>query len=142
VSRALSCWNTKNSVPETCRMSGNSICFNKKNVFPMQLTSQQQTGKKTISSDTFKIGLCAIFAIGQPCAKIFSKVWCATFFWDTVYIQGGQKKLSHILLSISSKILTVFQTFFTCTFCGKFVINWLLRIPPHLNYVATLPCEI
>jgi len=27
-----------------------------------------------------------IFAIGQPCAKIFSKVWCATFFWDTVYI--------------------------------------------------------
>jgi len=27
-----------------------------------------------------------IFAIGQLCAKIFSKVWCATFFWDTVYI--------------------------------------------------------
>ena len=27
-----------------------------------------------------------IFAIGQPCAKIFSKVWCATFFWDTVYL--------------------------------------------------------
>jgi len=26
-----------------------------------------------------------IFAIGQPCAKIFSKVWCVTFFWDTVY---------------------------------------------------------
>jgi len=21
-----------------------------------------------------------IFAIGQPCVKIFSKVWCATFF--------------------------------------------------------------
>jgi len=92
----------------------------------MQLTSKQQTGKKTISSDTFKIFavfvhaqlpiwcmlirqvaaigtlkiktlitlLCSliltpvaveIFAIGQPCAKIFSKVWCATFFWDTVY---------------------------------------------------------
>jgi len=27
-------------------MSGNSICFNKKNGFPMQLTSKQQTGKK------------------------------------------------------------------------------------------------
>jgi len=27
-----------------------------------------------------------IFAIGQSCAKIFCKVWCATFFWDTVYI--------------------------------------------------------
>jgi len=27
-----------------------------------------------------------IFAIGQPCAKIYRKVWCATFIWDTVYI--------------------------------------------------------
>jgi len=26
-----------------------------------------------------------IFAIGQPCAKIFRKVRCA-IFWDTVYI--------------------------------------------------------
>jgi len=26
-----------------------------------------------------------IFAIGQPCAKMFRKVWCATFFWDMVY---------------------------------------------------------
>jgi len=44
-------------------MSGNSICFNKKNGFPMQLISKQQTGKKTISSDTFKI--CAVFENAQ-----------------------------------------------------------------------------
>jgi len=26
-----------------------------------------------------------IFAIGQPCAKIFSKVWCATFLRHGVH---------------------------------------------------------
>jgi len=29
---------------------------------------------------------------------------------------------------------------FTGTFLGKFVIKWILKIPPHLAYVATL-CE-
>jgi len=38
--------------------------------------------------------------------------------------------------------LTDFQFFFTGTFCGKFVINKLPCIPPHLNCVATLPCEL
>jgi len=37
--------------------------------------------------------------------------------------------------------LTDFQNFFTAAFCEKFVVKWLLNIPPppHLNYVATLP---
>jgi len=24
---------------------------------------------------------------------------------------------------------------------GNFVVKWILEIPPHLAYVATLPCE-
>jgi len=30
-----------------------------------------------------------------------------------------------------------------CTgrFLGKFVVKWILKIPPHLAYVAPLPCE-
>ena len=24
---------------------------------------------------------------------------------------------------------------------GKFAVKWILKIPPHLAYVATLPCE-
>ena len=24
---------------------------------------------------------------------------------------------------------------------GKFAVNWILKIPPHLTHVATLPCE-
>jgi len=39
------------------------------------------------------------------------------------------------------QILTDFKNSFTGTLCGKFAINWLLIIPPHLNSVATLPCE-
>jgi len=30
---------------------------------------------------------------------------------------------------------------FTGRFLGKIVVKWILKIPPHLAYVATLPCE-
>jgi len=26
-------------------------------------------------------------------------------------------------------------------FLGKFAVKWIIKIPPHLTYVATLPCE-
>jgi len=29
----------------------------------------------------------------------------------------------------------------TGRFFGKFVVKWILKIPPHLAYVATLPRE-
>jgi len=29
----------------------------------------------------------------------------------------------------------------TGRFLGKFAVKWILKIPPHLAYVATLPCE-
>jgi len=34
-----------------------------------------------------------------------------------------------------------FTMFFTGRFLGKFAVKWLLKIAPHLAYVATLPCE-
>jgi len=37
--------------------------------------------------------------------------------------------------------MTDFKNSYTGTLCGKFAIKWLLTIPPHLNSVATLPCE-
>jgi len=30
---------------------------------------------------------------------------------------------------------------FTGAFLGTFVVKWILKLPPHLAYVATLPCE-
>jgi len=29
----------------------------------------------------------------------------------------------------------------TGRFLGKFAVKWILKIQPHLAYVATLPCE-
>ena len=29
----------------------------------------------------------------------------------------------------------------TGRFLGKFAVKWILKVPPHLSYVATLPCE-
>jgi len=39
-------------------------------------------------------------------------------------------------------MLIDFQYVFTGTFCKKFVIKWLLTIPPQLNCVATLPATL
>jgi len=35
-----------------------------------------------------------------------------------------------------------FEKKITTTLCEKFALTQLLNIPPHLNCVATLPCEI
>jgi len=37
--------------------------------------------------------------------------------------------------------LNVFTIFYTERFLSKFAVKCLLKIPPHLAYVATLPCE-
>jgi len=34
-----------------------------------------------------------------------------------------------------------FKIFFTGRFCNKLAVKWILIIPLHLAYVATLPCE-
>ena len=39
-------------------------------------------------------------------------------------------------------MLTDFQNSFTGRLTGKFATKSYLNIPPHLKYVATLPCEI
>ena len=37
--------------------------------------------------------------------------------------------------------LNRFKKSFTGRFLGKFAVKWILEVPPHLAYVATLPCE-
>ena len=37
--------------------------------------------------------------------------------------------------------LNLLKKFFTGRFLGKFAVKRILKIPPHLVYVATLPCE-
>jgi len=55
-----------------------------------------------------------------------------------VIYSGINVQVGHILLSISSPNIDRFSIFFTGTFCGKFVINYLLSIPPHCRVYAYL----
>jgi len=52
----------------------------------------------------------------------------------------GQKSGARLMIIILSKF-NRFQKFSTARFLGKFVVKWILKIPPDLAYVATLPCE-
>jgi len=45
-------------------------------------------------------------------------------------------KLMTIILSNLNRLKN-----FTGRFLSRFVFKWILTIPPHLAYVATLPCE-
>jgi len=52
----------------------------------------------------------------------------------------GQTR-AHRLKIIICQILTDLKNVFTGRFFGKFAVKWILKIPPHLAYVATLPRE-
>jgi len=53
---------------------------------------------------------------------------------------GWAKKAGHRLTTIIWSNLKRLKKF-TGKFYGKFAVKWILKIPPHLVYVATLPCE-
>jgi len=44
-------------------------------------------------------------------------------------------------MTIILSILTDFRIFFTERFLVKLAVKWTLKIPLHLAFVATLPCE-
>jgi len=56
-------------------------------------------------------------------------------------LQGAPKKRGHRLMTASLSILNRFRIFFTGRFLGKFSVKWMSTVPPHLAYVAALPCE-
>jgi len=53
----------------------------------------------------------------------------------------SQKNMPPYFCPYLRQILTDYKNSFTGTLCRKFAIKWLLSIPPHLNSIATLPCE-
>jgi len=56
------------------------------------------------------------------------------------YIQGGPKKWGHRLMTIILSDLNRFKKI-NGRFLGIFVVEWILKIPPQLAYVTTLPCK-
>jgi len=55
-------------------------------------------------------------------------------------IQRWPKKRGHRLVTIILSNLNRLKKF-TGRFLDKFAVKWILKIPSHLAYVATLPCE-
>ena len=65
------------------------------------------------------------------------------FCWhNRIKLHCVSKKQDTKLLPITSPNVNRFSKFFHWQFPGKFATNTYLNIPPHLKYVATLPCEI
>jgi len=57
-------------------------------------------------------------------------------------VEGRPKKWGHRVMTIITLLnLNRLKKILTGRFRGKFVVKWILKIPPHLAYVATLPCE-
>jgi len=54
---------------------------------------------------------------------------------------GWARNVGHRLMTIIVSNLKRFQKCFHWKFLGKFLVMWKLKIPPHLAYVTTLPCE-
>jgi len=60
---------------------------------------------------------------------------------DLTYLQGGPKTGPQTHDHNSVKSSPIYKFFFTGRFLGKFAVKRVLKILPHLAYVATLPCE-
>jgi len=66
----------------------------------------------------------------------------ASWLSSTLYVyRVGQRKRGHRLMIIILSNLNRFTKKFTGRFLGKFAVKRILKIAPHLAYVATLPCE-
>ena len=89
--------------------------------------------------------LCWLFDSSSTCTSCWA--WLVlTWGWPSlhgcmVYVQGWPKKWGHKLMAIILSNVNRFQNFFTGRFLGKFAINSLLKITPHLAYVGTLFCD-
>ena len=58
-----------------------------------------------------------------------------------VILQGGLRNGTTDSGPQFCQILTELQFFSLSRFLGKFTVKCILKIPPHVAYVATLPCE-
>ena len=56
------------------------------------------------------------------------------------YTRWAKKVPAKLMATILSN-LNQFQNSFTGRFCSKYAVEWLVRITPHLAYMATLPCK-
>ena len=61
------------------------------------------------------------------------------FFHDLHHVP---EKEDTKLVTITKSDINRFSNLFTGRLVNKFLVKWLLKTPPYLKGVATLPCEI
>jgi len=61
---------------------------------------------------------------------------------STTYVRRVSKKGATLIMAITLLILDRFAKFFTTEKSGKFLTKFVSDYPPHLKYVAALPCKI
>ena len=74
--------------------------------------------------------------------KIMTQVCLSLIIIIIVIITTLSQKRPTLSFALTLTNIDGFSNSFTDIFCGKFAISRLPNIPPHLNCVATLPCEI
>jgi len=62
--------------------------------------------------------------------------------FSSVVYRMAQKMTPFFLYALTSSILNDFQNYFIVRIRRKVLIILSLKIPPHLKYVATLPCKM
>ena len=60
---------------------------------------------------------------------------------NDMHYRVGNKNRRHRLVTIILSNLNRFRKKITRKFLGNFAVKRILKVPPHLAYIATLPCE-
>ena len=64
-----------------------------------------------------------------------------SIYYAIVELQGGPEKWGHRLMDTILSNPNRLKKIFAGIFLGKFVVKYILKIPPHLAHVATPPFE-
>jgi len=89
-----------------------------------------------VSEKNFKI-------IGEYFSMLQSKTWLsrALVRWVNTLQKHGKVHETNTFLSVALPNIHRFKTSFAHRLSNKLFLIWLLRTPPYLKHVATLPCN-
>jgi len=124
----LRCWQICSDLSRLLSTVGNSIHTTDATQLDSCIALVVHTGFNTTTATATVVSCC--------------KCWCCFCFCCYYYFYTvSQKNKTPNSCPYLRQILTYFQSSFTSTLSRKFAINCLLKIPPHLKRVATLPCK-
>ena len=152
------CWLVQynaQTMPYACIVWGvlcaGNICwgmfFGSQNVFCISWLETQRTAVATWSTCfMLQREACALYMTTQQLSRSGGgkswtrkqNVWTIVTYTCTLCL----KNVPICHRACLRQILTDFQNSLTGTLRGQFATTWLLNIPPRIDSVATLPCEI